>query len=102
MIVSPIIPLIGLGLILSNILVAIVRPYLPPTLMGIQLFLGGIVTLLTAVIDLINPLGIGEFERFFVFSAGCINCCVGYYMVLQQGEGGTSAERRLLSPFKLR
>ena len=50
--------------------------------MGVQLFIGGMTTLLISVIDLINPIGIAEYERFLLFLSGCINCSLGYYMVL--------------------
>ena len=80
--ISPLIPLVGLLLIVMNVIVAAVRPSFPPTLMGVQLFIGGMTTLLISVIDLINPTGIAEYERFLLFLSGCINCSLGYYMVL--------------------
>ncbi len=80
--ISPFIPIAGLLLVVINVLIAAVRPSYPPTLMGIQLFIGGMTTLLISVIDLVNPIGIAEYERFFLFFAGCINCSLGYYMVL--------------------
>lgn len=80
--ISPLIPIIGLVLIVVNVIVAAVRPSFPPTLMGAQLFIGGMATLLISVIDLINPIGIAEYERWLLFLGGCINCSAGYYMVL--------------------
>lgn len=82
--VSPIIPLIGLALVIFNVALAAFRPYLPPKAMGIQLFFGGMTTLIIAVLDLVNPLGIAEYERILLFIAGCINCSLGYYMVLRE------------------
>lgn len=78
------VPLFGFLLITANIALAAVRPFVSPTVMGIQLFIGGMTTILIAVLDLINPVGISEFERAFLFVAGCINCTVGYYMVLSE------------------
>lgn len=86
--ISPMIPLFGLLLIAANIILAAVRPYWSPTAMGLQLFVGGMTTILIAVIDLINPLGIMEFERVLLFVSGCINCSVGYYMVLLEMRRG--------------
>lgn len=86
--ISPMIPLFGLLLIAANIILAAVRPYWSPTAMGLQLFVGGMTTILIAVIDLINPLGIMEFERLLLFVSGCINCSVGYYMVLLEMRRG--------------
>jgi hypothetical protein len=80
--ISPLIPLVGLILIVGNIILAAVRPFTAPTAMGVQLFLGGMTTILISVIDLINPVGIMEFERALLFVSGCINCFFGYYMVL--------------------
>lgn len=82
------IPLIGLFLIGVNVALAVVSPYRPPKFMGIQLFLGGMTTLLIAVIDLINPVGISEFERVLLFFSGCLNCTIGYYMVLLETRRG--------------
>lgn len=84
----PMIPLVGLLLIIANIALAAVRPYWSPTAMGIQLFIGGMTTILISVIDLINPLGIVEFERVLLFVSGCINCFAGYYMVLLETRRG--------------
>jgi hypothetical protein len=86
--ISPMIPLFGLLLIAANIILAAVRPYWSPTAMGLQLFVGGMLTILIAVVDLINPLGIMEFERVLLFVSGCINCSVGYYMVLLETRRG--------------
>lgn len=80
--ISPLVPLVGLILIVANILVAAVRPASPPTVMGVQLFIGGMTTLIIAVVDMINPMHITEFERLLLFVSGCINCSVGYYMTL--------------------
>ena len=82
------IPVVGLLLIIANVVLATVRPYWSPTAMGIQLFIGGMTTILIAVIDLINPLGIVEFERVLLFVSGCINCSIGYYMVLLELRRG--------------
>ncbi len=79
---SPLVPVVGLLVIIGNIVVAAVRPYLPPTAMGVQLFIGGMTTLIISVIDLIIPIGIAEYENILLFVTGCINCAVGYYMVL--------------------
>lgn len=86
--ISPLIPVVGLLLIIANIVLAAVRPYWSPTAMGIQLFVGGMTTILIAVIDLINPLDIVEFERVLLFVSGCINCSIGYYMVLLEMRRG--------------
>lgn len=80
--ISPLIPIIGLLLIAVNVIIAAVRPSYPPTLMGVQLFIGGMTTLLISVIDLINPIGIAAYERYLLFLSGCINCSAGYYMAL--------------------
>ncbi len=80
--ISPLVPIVGLLVIIGNVVVAAVRPYLPPTAMGVQLFIGGMTTLIIAVIDLLSPIGIAEYERVLLFLAGCINCSIGYYMVL--------------------
>lgn len=80
--ISPLVPIVGLLVIIGNVVVAAVRPYLPPTVMGVQLFIGGMTTLIIAVIDLLSPIGIAEYERVLLFLAGCINCSIGYYMVL--------------------
>lgn len=84
--ISPLIPLVGLLIIIANIIVAAVRPYAPPTMMGVQLFIGGMITLIVAVLDLLNPVGVQEYERLLLFLAGCINCSLGYYMVLLQSR----------------
>lgn len=78
------IPVVGLVIILFNVLIAAVRPHYPPRLMGVELFLCGMTTLVISVVDLINPIGLVEFERTLLFVAGCINCSVGYYMVLRE------------------
>ena len=80
------IPLLGLVLIAANVVLAAVRPFRSPTVMGIQLFFGGMVTLMIAVIDLINPVGIIELERVLLFVSGCVNCFIGYYMVLLESR----------------
>jgi hypothetical protein len=86
--ISPLVPLFGLLLIIANITLAAVRRYWSPTAMGLQLYVAGMTTILIAVIDLINPLGIVEFERVLLFISGCINCSVGYYMVLLEMRRG--------------
>ncbi|MCG3141538.1 MAG: hypothetical protein HDKAJFGB_02824 [Anaerolineae bacterium] len=88
MLTSPLIPVVGLALIVANIVLAAVRPYWAPTAMGIQLFIGGMTTILIAVIDLINPVGIVEFERVLLFVSGCLNCTLGYYMTLLEMRRG--------------
>jgi hypothetical protein len=80
--ISPVVPAFGLILIVFNIVLAALRPYAHPTIMGVQLFIGGMITILIAVVDLINPIGISAYERAVLFISGCINCSVGYYMVL--------------------
>jgi len=45
MLTSPLIPVVGLALIVANIVLAAVRPYWAPTAMGIQLFIGGMTTI---------------------------------------------------------
>jgi hypothetical protein len=82
--ISLTVPGVGLVLIAFNLLIAAVRPSLGPTMMGLQLFLIGMFTILIAVIDLVNPIGISMLERMGVFVAGCINCSAGYYMVLRE------------------
>jgi hypothetical protein len=82
--ISPLIPVVGLVLIVGNILLAAMRPYSSPTVMGVQLFIGGMTTLIIAVVDLLNPIGIATSERVLLFVAGCLNCSSGYYMVLLQ------------------
>lgn len=86
--ISPAVPLFGLVLIAANILLAAVRPFASPTAIGVQLYIGGMITILVAVIDLINPSGISGLERAFLFIAGCLNCSVGYYMVLLETRRG--------------
>jgi hypothetical protein len=86
--ISPLIPLVGLGLIIGNVILATVRPFWAPTAMGIQLFIGGMTTILIAVLDLVNPVGIVEFERLLLFVSGCLNCSIGYYMVLLEMRRG--------------
>jgi len=88
MLTSPLIPVVGLALIVANIVLAAVRPSWAPTAMGIQLFIGGMTTILIAVIDLINPVGIVEFERVLLFVSGCLNCTLGYYMTLLEMRRG--------------
>jgi vacuolar-type H+-ATPase subunit I/STV1 len=88
MLTAPFIPIIGLLLIVANIALAATRPYWSPTAMAIQLFIGGMTTLLIAVIDLINPLGITELEQVLLFVSGCINCALGYYMTLLELRRG--------------
>jgi hypothetical protein len=80
--ISPLVPLVGLFVIVANIIVAAVRPSFPPTVMGVQLFIGGMTTLTISVAHLIVPVGIEEFEQVLLFVTGCINCALGYYMVL--------------------
>lgn len=80
--ISPLVPIVGLVVIVGNIIAAALRPSAPPTAMGVQLFVGGMTTLIIAVVDLVNPIGISEFERVLLFVSGCINCSVGYYMTL--------------------
>lgn len=82
--ISPLIPIIGLFVIAANIVLAAVLPFSSPTVMGVQLFIAGMTTLIIAVVDLLNPIGIDATERFVLFFAGCINCSSGYYMVLLQ------------------
>jgi len=86
--ISPAVPLIGLILIVANILLAAVRPFAGPTAMGVQLYVCGLITILIAVIDLINPIGLGGLERGLLFGAGCLNCSMGYYMVLLETRRG--------------
>lgn len=86
MTISPLIPLVGLVLIVANIFLAMVYPVWSPTVMGVQLFIGGMTTLLISVIDLINPVGITPGERAILFIAGCIDCSAGYYMVLLETQ----------------
>lgn len=83
---SSLVPIVGLLVIVGNILIAAVRPYLPPYVMGVQLFIGGMTTLIIAVLDLISPIGIAEYERVLLFVTGCINCSLGYYMVLMENQ----------------
>lgn len=80
--INPLIPIVGLVLLITNIILAVVRPSSPPTAMGVQLFIGGMTTLVIAVVDLIDPVHISSFERILLFLAGCINCSAGYYMIL--------------------
>lgn len=82
--ISPFVPAAGLLLIIANILLAALRPFWSPTVMGIQLFIGGMTTILIAVLDLLNPIGIPAYERVILFVAGCINCTLGYFMVLRE------------------
>jgi hypothetical protein len=84
--ISPAVPVFGLLLVAINVLIAAVRPYLPPTVMGIQLYLAGLTTLTIAVLDLINPIGIAPYERVILFVGGCINCSLGYYMALLENQ----------------
>lgn len=83
MTIDPTVPLFGLILIAANILLAAARPFAPPALMGLQLFTGGLFTLMISVVDLVNPLGIAPTERLIAFMAGTLNCAAGYYMVLE-------------------
>lgn len=83
MAIDPIVPLIGFILIAANVLLAVMSPFSPPAIMGLQLFTGGLITLMVSVVDIVNPLGIGPVERFLTFAAGSGNCFAGYYMVLQ-------------------
>jgi hypothetical protein len=80
--ISTVVPAFGLILLVFNIVLAAVRPLAHPTIMGIQLYIAGMITLLIAVIDLINPIGITATERAVLFISGCLNCFIGYYMVL--------------------
>ncbi len=92
--ISPIVPLVGLVIIVANILVAAMSPRFPPRLMGVQLFFAGMVILTLSVVSLINPVGvtpehptgIAGLERFLLFISGCINCWAGYYMVLLESR----------------
>ena len=84
--VSPAIPVVGFILIAGNIIFAAVRPYSSPTVMGVQLFIGGMTTLIISVLDLLNPIGISPYERLLLFVGGCINCSAGYYMVLARSR----------------
>ncbi len=84
--ISALIPIVGLVVIVANIVLAAVRPYSPPTVMGVQLFIGGMTTITVAVVDLLNPIGITAFEHVLLFVSGCINCSIGYYMVLLQTQ----------------
>jgi len=80
--ISPLVPVAGIVLIVANVLVAVISPYTPPKLMGLELFIAGMITILISVLDLINPIGISALERALLFIAGCVNCSAGYYMVL--------------------
>ena len=81
--ITPLIPIVGLIVIVANIVACATFPYSSPTIMGLQLFVGGMTTLIIAVVALINPMqGISGFERMLLFVAGSINCSIGYYMVL--------------------
>lgn len=83
MAIDPVVPAIGFVLIAANVLLAVLSPYLSPAIMGLELFVGGLMTLVVSVVDIVNPLGIGPVERFLAFAAGSGNCFAGYYMVLQ-------------------
>jgi len=80
--ISPLVPVVGVVLIVANILVAVLSPYTPPRLMGLELFIAGMATILVSVLDLINPIGISALERALLFIAGSVTCSAGYYMVL--------------------
>ena len=84
--VSPTIPVVGFIIIAANIIFAAFRPYSSPTVMGVQLFIGGMITLIISVLDLLNPIGISPFERMTLFVAGCIDCSAGYFMVLARSR----------------
>lgn len=76
-------------LVLFNVVIAFALPARSRLVMGMELFIAGLVTLMIAVIDVLNPLGIGEGERLIIFVAGCINCFSGYYMALLETSAPT-------------
>jgi hypothetical protein len=84
--ISPEVPFIGFVVIAGNIVFAALQPRVSPVLLGVQLFIGGMVTLVVSVVDLLNPVGISGTERLLLFIAGCVNCSAGYYMVLLEGR----------------
>ena len=86
MTISPLIPLVGLVLIVANIFLAMVYPIWSPTAMGVQLFIGGMTTIIISVVSLLNPIGISPPERAILFITGCIDCSAGYYMVLSETQ----------------
>jgi hypothetical protein len=98
--IEPWVPLTGLFLIILNVAIAVLRPYWLATLLGIQMFIGGLTTLTISVVHLVNPVGIEGAEQFLAFVTGSLNCTIAYFMVLYEGEGETESEQRLLSPFK--
>lgn len=76
-------------LVLFNVLITFALPARSRVVMGTELFIAGIVTLIIAVMDLLNPLGISDGERLILFVAGCINCFTGYYMTLLETSAPT-------------
>ena len=87
--ISALIPIVGLLVLILNIVIAVMLPPFPPKAMGVQLFIAGMTTLIIAVVDLVDPIGISAFERMLLFLAGCVNCSVGYYMVLLEIQRGS-------------
>jgi hypothetical protein len=56
--------------------------------MGILLFLVGLITQIIGVIAGIVPLGIGGFEQVVIYGAGVLTCSLGYVMATP-GSGGS-------------
>ena len=56
-------------------------------LMGILLFLVGLITLIIGVVATLVAIGIGGFERIVLFGAGVMTCSLGYLMATPGSEG---------------
>jgi hypothetical protein len=61
-------------------------------LMGILLFLIGLITLIIGVVAALVPFGIGGFERIVIFGAGVLTTSLGYGMATP-GSGGSRVLR---------
>lgn len=61
-------------------------------LMGILLFLVGLVTQIIGVTAAIVPIGVGGFERIVIYGAGVLTCSLGYIMATP-GSGGSRTLR---------
>jgi hypothetical protein len=77
--------LILIVLVFFNVFIAFLNAPFTRTMMGIELFMGGIFTLIIPIADLLGNLGIGVVEGFLLFFAGTLDCIIGYYMVLREG-----------------
>ncbi len=48
--------------------------------MGLLVFVAGLIMLVVSVVDTLIPSGIGNLERLVLFGGGVVTCLIGYFM----------------------